>query len=216
MATTRHSSEITRKRLINAAAEEIRRNGFRATSIDQILQQTGVTKGALYHHFSNKLELGYAVVEEVYRSHTLEGWGPVLQHAENPIDAILGILRRNGDRTKGDMLNCGCPLNNLAQEMAPVDEGFRARIEAVFQDWRNIIDEALSRGKENGTVRGNVDTEKTAIFIVSVVEGAIGSAKNAQDCRVLSACMEGLAHYLEALRPRISFRARVPEAAASG
>ena len=58
-----YAPEKTRQDLLEAAFEEVWQNGFRAASLDAILVRVGVTKGALYHHFHNKLELGYGVVE---------------------------------------------------------------------------------------------------------------------------------------------------------
>ena len=65
--STTYRPEATRRDLLEAAHEEFWRVGFRSASVDQILTQTGVTKAALYHHFRNKLELGYAVVDEILR-----------------------------------------------------------------------------------------------------------------------------------------------------
>ena len=67
MSSSKRNPEQTRQALLEAAFEEIYRVGFQAASLDRILDRAGVTKGALYHHFKNKLELGYAVLEEVVR-----------------------------------------------------------------------------------------------------------------------------------------------------
>ena len=50
------------------------------------------------------------------------------------------------------MLTLGCPLNNLAQEMAPVDEGFRSRIETLYRDWRRGLAKALRQGQHSGSI----------------------------------------------------------------
>ena len=57
----------TRQEILESAFQEIHRNGFQAASLTSILERTGVTKGALYHHFPNKQALGYAVLEEVVK-----------------------------------------------------------------------------------------------------------------------------------------------------
>src|SRR5438477_616209 len=59
---TRNLAE-TRRAILNAAFEEIYANGFHASSIDAILARTELTKGALFHQFASKLELGYAVAK---------------------------------------------------------------------------------------------------------------------------------------------------------
>ncbi|MCD4689472.1 MAG: TetR/AcrR family transcriptional regulator, partial [Desulfuromonadaceae bacterium] len=58
------NSDHTRQTILDAAAQEIHLHGFQAASLSRILATTGLTKGALYHHFPNKQALGYAVLEE--------------------------------------------------------------------------------------------------------------------------------------------------------
>ncbi len=76
--------DITREKLLTAAFEEMYRRGFQAASLDTILAQAGVTKGALYHHFPDKAALGYAVVDEVVRGLLLDRWLGLLDPSEDP------------------------------------------------------------------------------------------------------------------------------------
>ena len=57
----------------------------------------------------------------------------------------------------------GCPLNNLAQEMSNIDEGFRQRLETIVAQWRSILSQALRRGQSEGTVRTDLDADATAV-----------------------------------------------------
>src|SRR5690242_2300964 len=92
LAAVKRQPDQTRQKLLERAFEEIHRSGFRAASLDSILADAGVTKGALYHHFANKLDLGYAVVDEVVRPWMEETWRPVSE-ASNPIDAAIATIR---------------------------------------------------------------------------------------------------------------------------
>lgn len=58
------SRELTRKRLLDAAARLFARNGFQATSVDDVAEAAGFSKGALYYNFSSKDDLFEALVEE--------------------------------------------------------------------------------------------------------------------------------------------------------
>lgn len=199
-APARRTPDATRQKLLQRAFEEIHRNGFRAASLDSILEDAGVTKGALYHHFENKAELGYAVVEEVVRPWMAERWRPVLE-AANPIDAAIRLIHERLDARTGMALSLGCPFNNLCQEMSPVDEGFRKRLNAILDDWRGATTEALRRGQKNGTVCADVDARAAATFIISSVEGCFGMAKASQSRDFLENGFRGLIQYLEHLRP---------------
>src|ERR1700722_8738617 len=85
----------TRAAILDAAFEEIYAHGFHASSIDAILERTDLTKGALFHQFASKLELGYAVVDEVIVPMTLERWVTPLAAFDDPLQGILELVVRN-------------------------------------------------------------------------------------------------------------------------
>ena len=199
--TPRRNAERTRERIVKAAFEEIHRSGFRSADVDRILAAAGVTKGALYHYFDGKDALGHAVVDEVIAKNTREMWLRPLQHTENPIDALIGVF--HSIPLKRDDLRRGCPLNNLAQEMSPIDEGFRKRLATIFHNWQTGIAAALRDGQKRRVVRADVDPKETATFLVATLQGYTSLAKNAQDVAVLRAGVRRSILYLESMRPRI-------------
>jgi TetR/AcrR family transcriptional repressor of nem operon len=193
--------EATREKLLRAAFEEIYRRGFQAASLDTILAQAGVTKGALYHHFPTKAALGYAVVDEVVKGLLLERWLGVLQaQPGDPVTALQGTLRHRAANLTAGEIELGCPLNNLAQEMSPLDEQFRRSVDATFETWREGFAQVLARGQAEGTVRRDVGAKKVATFIVAAVEGSYGLAKSAQSGPMVRANLEMLGLFLEGLR----------------
>lgn len=191
----------TRRRLLAAAFDEIHRVGFQAASLHRILRRTGVTKGALYHHFPSKLALGYAVVDELLAAHLERTWLQPLAAAHDPVTAMESLLRDRASRMDDADVVLGCPLNNLAQEMAPLDEGFRVRIEALLDAWRRAIADALGRGQAAGFVRADADPAQAATVILAALEGCVGLAKAAQSAAVLESCGAGLITYLRGLKP---------------
>ena len=198
----------TRTRLLEAAFEQMFRNGFQAASLNAILSRAGLTKGALYHHFPDKAALGVAVIDEVVRRPVLDAYLGALGAdmadplaASDPLAALQGVLRRRADDFTDEEIELGCPLNNLAQEMSPLDERLRERVESALEAWAAGFADALERAKEAGTVRRNVDASRVAAFLVAAVEGSFGMAKNARSVAVLRSNLELLADYLDTLRP---------------
>jgi len=61
-------AQDTRMTILRKAFELIYRQGYQATSIDEIIATTAVTKGALFYHFKNKEEMGLAIINEHYRA----------------------------------------------------------------------------------------------------------------------------------------------------
>ncbi len=193
--------DATRRLLLQAAYAEILRHGYQAASLTRILQDTGLTKGALYHHFDNKRALGFAVIDEVIAPMVHRYWiAPLARHDGDPIGSISECIGMAAGRIDDETLRLGCPLNNLAQEMSPIDEGFRQRIGAVFAQWRLALANALEQGVADGVVVANIDPEAVSIFLVAALEGCLGMAKTTQDRDMLLACGSGILDYLERLR----------------
>jgi AcrR family transcriptional regulator len=185
-----------------AAFEEIYRRGYQGASLDAILSKAGVTKGALYHHFPDKVSLGLAVVDEVVKGLLLERWlGRLRRPTGDPLTVLQWILRHRATNPSPDEIELGCPLNNLAQEMSPLDERFRRAINATFDAWRDGFARTLERGQADGTVRRDVDAKKVASFIVAAVEGSSGLAKNARSPAMMRSNLELLSGFLDSLRP---------------
>jgi len=197
--------ERTRDRLLQAGFHEVYRSGFQSASVDTILAATNVTKGALYHHFDSKEALGHAIVEEIIAKFTQDKWVRPLQRSENAIDTLIGIVQATSIRPKD--VKGGCPLLNLAQEMSPLDEQFRNRLETIFKEWQTSIGTALRRGQSQGSVRRDLVPEETAGFLIAMYEGYAALAKNAQDPKVWNVGIRNIVGWLGSLRaPRQSRR----------
>ena len=194
--------EETRRRILKTAFEEFHRHGFQGASINRIVERTGTTKGALFHHFTDKNALGYAVVEEVVRPVTKERWLDPLVNSIDPLaDLKLTLQRYSKENVDNHRLEQGCPLNNLAQEMSPLDEGFRKRIEKVYSEWRECVEAALARGIKAGKVRKDINPRNVAAFVVAVQAGIVGTAKNAQSAELIKQAGAAFFEYLDMLRP---------------
>lgn len=190
--------ERTRERLLQAAFREVHRSGFQSAGIDTILAATNVTKGALYYHFESKEALGYAIVEEIIAKLVHDRWLRPLLSDGQPINILIGIVRRLPVRPED--IRESCPLLNLAQEMSPLDEQFRKRLERLFLAWQEGVATLLRRGQSQGTVRRDLNPDETASFLVAMVEGYASLAKVAQDAKVWELGMRNIVGWLRSLR----------------
>lgn len=195
-------SDLTREKILHAAFGEIHRNGFQAASIANILADTGLTKGALYHYFPAKHALGLAVVDEVIRAGLEEMVFSPLREAEYPVAELLNIMQRKAECADENTVRLGCPLNNLMQEMSPLDDVFQARMTLILKAWKTAILNALVIGQRQNQIRPDVDCEAAALFIVSAWEGCWGVAKNMQSVLAFRSCMTQLQDYVLSLGPR--------------
>jgi len=201
-ATAVRAPENTRRKILEAAFDEFYRNGFQGSSLNRIVEEAGATKGALFHHFEGKNDLGYAVVREVIHPRLTARWSDPLAQTTDPIMEVKRLFRQCLKHESGDgQLVNGCPLNNLAQEMSPLDEKFRQIMEQIYVTWRQALEAAFARGIKAGTVRKDVSPRKVAAFIVAAQTGIVGTAKNAQSEELMTQSSQAFFDYLDSLRP---------------
>jgi TetR/AcrR family transcriptional regulator, transcriptional repressor for nem operon len=198
-----NNPDATRAKILGAAFQEFYRHGFQGASLNRIVKEAGTTKGSVFHHFEGKNALGYAVVDELLSEGINERWFRPLQASTDPVSEIKRIINAEALQfTQDDRMLCqGCPINNLAQEMSPLDQGFRKRVARIYDDWRQSIARALENGIEHGTVRKEVSPQVVAALLVATFAGMTGTVKSAQSPDLLRQIREALFGYLDSLKP---------------
>ena len=191
--------EKSRKEILDVAFREVFTHGFQGVSVDDIVKKTSMTKGAFYHHFPTKLDLGYALVDEVIRPLIIERWITPLKDFDNPLDGILNQMEKLIGGCPPELLKFGCPLNNLVQEMAPIDSGFKRRLKAALELWIDQMDEALNRAQFGGFLRSDVNTREAAHFVVMAHEGFYGLMKGLGGSHSFKALMSSLKIYFHGI-----------------
>lgn len=187
----------TRDQILDAAADLIHLRGYHATSLDDVLRQSGVGKGNFYYYFKSKEDLGYAIIDRLIRGFLECTLKPAFADpAGDPIAQIHTFLDRVRDNQR--QRNCvgGCPMGNLACELSDVHEGFRQRLAVIFVQWRARLTEAFSRGQAMGRVRRDCDPARAAQFLVAALEGSILMTKVSRDIAVMEKCVEELKQHL--------------------
>ena len=192
--------EQTRKTILEAAFSQIYRKGFRSASLNQILDETGLTKGALYHHFPNKKALGLAIIDEMLEQSVKTHFLDPLKEWDNPVDGLKDIFGKAFSMLGEDEVMHGCPLNNLALEMSPVDESFQMRLKNIYQSWSDGFAQALRQGQERGFVNPRVEADDAASFLVASLAGCRSIAKSSRSVELMHSCKRGLVVFVESLR----------------
>jgi len=192
-------AEQTRQKILEISADEIHKNGFIATSLSSILVRCDVSKGALYHHFKNKMELGYAVFEEIYTPMFIALWQPAVE-LDDPIEGLCDFFTTMYEESSCDEIVCGCPLNNLCQEMSAVDEGFRLRILNMQQQLNQLI--AINLQRAASRLRDDIDFSQVAYFIVSTFHGSSSLSKCSKNKDLFEKVIKELCRYIRDLRTK--------------
>lgn len=185
----------TRDKLLQVAFDEIYQNGYSATSVDKILKKAKMNKGSMYHFFKSKKALALAVIEEKLSFHITNKYKILLQYEENIIDELVKILK---DRDGFDFIN-GCKLNNLVQELSPIDKDFKIALEKIYLVFENIFEEVLNNAVKAGELKHN-DIKALSIYTVASFEGCLATAKKSQDGQVYQTCISQLELFLRSLK----------------
>ena len=197
--------EATRRRILTAAHDEFYHHGYRAGSLNGIVSAAGVTKGALFHHFAGKQALALALIDDVLTPQIHQRWIEPLADTGTPLDQLSAILSEELDRIESEgadgTLRHGCAVANLAADSSAVDEPVRLRLDALYQQWRNAVSDALERGRKAGTVHPNVVPADEAAFLIAALAGISTTGKVARDLTLFRAAFRAATAYLETLRP---------------
>jgi AcrR family transcriptional regulator len=190
---------LTRNEILNAAFLQVFTHGFQGISIDDIVAKTNLTKGAFYHQFPTKLELGYALVDEVIKPMIIDRWITPLENFDNPLEGILFQMQKLIGECDPAYLKFGCPLNNLVQEMAPLDKGFRTRLTLALELWISETERHLKRAKANGFIQREMNLREVAHFIVMAHEGFFGLIKGLDDPTIFKFLYSSLKIYFDSI-----------------
>ncbi|KGJ96918.1 TetR/AcrR family transcriptional regulator [Colwellia psychrerythraea] len=190
-------AELTRQNILTVAADEIHQHGFKATSLSIILNRCEISKGALYHHFTSKIELGYAVFEEIYTPMFLDVWQSALS-ADDPVEGLCEFFTSMTEQMSCSEVVCGCPLNNLCEEMANADEGFRLRILSMQEQLNQLIVNSLERIHVD--LRTGLILSQVGYFIVATLNGATTLSKSSRNKELFQQVIAELCLYIRALK----------------
>jgi TetR/AcrR family transcriptional repressor of nem operon len=190
-----------REQILEAATRLIHLQGYHRTAVDDVLRESGAGKGNFYHYFASKEDLGFAIVDRIVRGFSERTLDPAfgdpgqcpLGQIERLFDAVVAAQRAR--RCVG-----GCPMGNLATELADIHEGFRRRLDQAFDGWRARIAGALERARAAGALRPDTDPDGLARFLVAGLEGGILLAKVQRDIGVLETCVGELRRHLALYR----------------
>jgi TetR/AcrR family transcriptional regulator, transcriptional repressor for nem operon len=164
----------SREKIIDAARELFHLRGFQSTSLDDILEASGVCRSNFYYHFRSKEDLGLQVLQQQAEAFEQRYVRELLEDRAMPARRRLELLYesiRNQQRSAD--YRCGCPFGNLAAELCGIHPGFQRRLSEFFERWETSLDRCLQEGIERGEFRPDIDTRRVASALISQIEGAV-------------------------------------------
>jgi AcrR family transcriptional regulator len=158
----------TRERILDVAAAAFAHDGYEGTSLNELVRQSGLTKGAFYFHFGSKEELALAT----FRYKQEQFVARVLAEAEHEADAVaeLEALIRIRARLYAEDPSARCILR-LGAEL-----GAKAGPDSEFARYQELTIETFAgvvrRGQAEGSMRLDVDPRRAGEAIFAAMIGA--------------------------------------------
>lgn len=161
----------TRYNILQNAFALVYKQGYQATSIDDIIATTNVTKGAFFYHFKNKDEMGLAMINEVMNPGMVDALIKPLLSGQGSVNEIYNMMYAILLRSPFFDVKYGCPAVNLIEEMSAVNEQFHKALLKLFKQWQDAIQDTITKGVELGKLKKDVEAQQVAYFIMAGYSG---------------------------------------------
>ncbi|AZB09188.1 TetR/AcrR family transcriptional regulator [Chryseobacterium sp. G0162] len=183
-------AEKTKQFIIEKTATLFNTKGYSATSLSDITQATGLTKGSIYGNFENKDQ----VAIEVYKynagllskvmNHSL---GDQYLTSTDKLHAFVSFYRKNW---RSVFSNGGCPLMNAATEADDSFPALKEYVQKSFTLWTEKISAVITQGQKNSELKASINADKYASLFIMLIEGGILLSKTMDDERFLNQALD--------------------------
>jgi TetR/AcrR family transcriptional repressor of nem operon len=188
---------LNRRVIIEAAAIEFAARGYAAASIGEIVKRSGLTKGALFHHFPDKKSLAEAWVDEIIQPEMQKLWiEPILE--VNSFMAMKAFIRSKCLEIRDHSLINS--LIALATGDGAIEQALIESASSVIINWRSAIASMLTLGKSLGWIHPSIDPNAESMFMVSAYCGFVVQSGCFRDDNTVNLCASSMVGYLETLR----------------
>jgi len=176
-------SSNTRQLILQRCFEAIQNQGFELLRTDKEIIRLKITKGAFYHYFPNKLELGYAVIDEILLPQYSKKWETLLSIKTNIGNTIVNLLENEKNQVTEKSIKRGDILYNLMVEMSHIDDVFREKLENVHDMQVTMLQRAILTGRASGEFKNTMDARSLAMNIIGGLIGcySIAKVRNSKD-----------------------------------
>lgn len=176
MKSTPSKADRTRQFIIEKTGPVFNTKGFAGTSLDDLTQATGLSKGSIYGNFENKNEVALAAFDYNFSKVTAYMKNKILAK-ENAVDRLLAYPQVYRDFLKIPFLQPGCPILNTATEADDTHPQLRAKAAEALAFWKRSVENQVKRGIERKEIKAGVDPARFAVILCALIEGSVMQAK---------------------------------------
>lgn len=178
----------TKARIVEAANQLMYERGVASTTLADVRTASGTSKSQLYQHFADKNSLVREVIE--FRAEAL-----LTQQRRRleKVDSLRGLELWRDEMVERNALRdgaYGCPLGSIANEIADHDEDTRRVIATHFDEWLQMLVDAIDRLRTLGVLRADADSRALASGLLAALQGGYLLAKTARDVNLMRVALD--------------------------
>ena len=192
--------QATKTKLLNSALKLVRTHGYEATSVDELCQDAGVSKGAFFHYFKGKEDL--AVSATRYWTEMTGGlFAAAPYHAyEDPLDQLIAYIDFRAQLLEGRTLpECTCLLGTMVQEIFESNPAIRDACFTGISIHADTVAEMILAAKQRHAPQATWSVDSLALHTQTVIQGAFVLAKAKNDVSLAADSIRHLRRYVELL-----------------
>jgi TetR/AcrR family transcriptional repressor of nem operon len=188
-----------RTRLLEAARDVIRRKGFAATSVDDLCQSAGVTKGAFFHHFKTKDALGVAAANFWAETTSALFARAPYHEPDDPLDRVLAYLEFRRDIIGGETFEYTCLVGTLTQEVHDSAPAIRDACAASIFGHAATLEADIEAARTQRGIHADWTAASLARHTQAVLQGGFILAKATGDSDLARESVDHLVRYVRGL-----------------
>jgi len=195
-------SKATKELIIQKSFEIFYEKGYNSTNIPDIMKETNLSKGAFYHHFKNKCDIGKIVINKIIKKRIYDGFISPLKDYENKNipELILYVFTQRIKNYSEKEKQLGCPANNLINEIGCTKENdFRVLLSGLISDWNESLTKVIKEGVRKKELHSNVNPKAISTLLIGSFEGIRGIRKVYDDDVIFQDYISSIKYYIKSI-----------------
>lgn len=189
----------SRRRILDAALHVFRAKGYAASTVEDICQAAGLTKGSFFHHFDSKEELALAAAEHFAALAAGLFQTAPYRAAADPLQRVLGYVDFRAAILRGELPEFTCLLGTMVQETYESHPAIRAACDRYISEHAAEVAKDLAAAKAKYVPNASWSAESLGWFTQAAIQGAFILAKAKHGPAIAEECLGHLRRYLELL-----------------
>lgn len=192
-------SAQTKQFIIERVSPVFNTKGYVGTSMQDIMDATGLTKGGVYGNYKSKEQIAYAAFDFNVEKVMIE-LGKRVSDERNAPDKLQAVLKYYKTYFYTPPIAGGCPMLNMAIEADDTHPGLRVKVMGALDTLRSALVHILRRGQEFKQIKEDTDIQRFATIFISTIEGGIMMSRTYQDFGYLKDCLAHLSALVEGIK----------------